>query len=151
MAKIVNWKLQVANCETTARVMREEEARLEEVYNRWKERKKLKVKILKNMKQKTFVFLLQTWRGGRESGQSCSHCGGGSPKVQSFLLWTFFLIYLILNYSYWSELLLTWNSYSQAWTRACAEGSCWCCHGQRERGLEILIWFKSALPNLIQM
>ena len=29
-----SWKLQVANCETTARVMREEEARLEEVYNR---------------------------------------------------------------------------------------------------------------------
>ena len=26
---------QVANCETTARVNREEEARLEEVYNRW--------------------------------------------------------------------------------------------------------------------
>ena len=31
--------MQVANCETTARVMREEEARLEEVYNRWKHKK----------------------------------------------------------------------------------------------------------------
>ena len=38
--------------------MREEEARLEEVYNRWKERKKLKSKIWKNMKQKTFVLKL---------------------------------------------------------------------------------------------
>jgi len=40
--------LQVANLETTARVMREEEARLEEIFNRWRKKdleSKLKLEI----------------------------------------------------------------------------------------------------------
>ena len=40
--------MQVANLETTARVMRDEEARLEQIYNRWRKKDlefKLKLEI----------------------------------------------------------------------------------------------------------
>ena len=91
----------MANCETTARVMREEEARLEEVYNRW-DIKEIKTDLKFEFETKEIcvetVFLLQAWRGGRESRQSCCNSRGGGSKVKSFLFWTFFLIFLILNF-----------------------------------------------------
>ena len=49
--------MQVANCETTARVMREEEARLEEVYNRWKHKKKHKYRHKHKHKHNRWTFL----------------------------------------------------------------------------------------------
>ena len=52
----------MANCETTARVMREEEARLEEVYNRW-DIKEIKTDLKFEFETKEIcvetVFLLQ--------------------------------------------------------------------------------------------
>lgn len=105
---IPNWNLQVANLETTARVMRDEEARLEQIYNRWRKKDlesklKLEIKISNSLRWRLcFVAGLKRRQRGltellllqkrRPTGSTVHLITFSSDAVFQFCLEIFFLI-----------------------------------------------------------
>ena len=122
---IPNWNLQVANVETTARVMRDEEARLEQIYMRWRKKDlesklKLEIKISNSLRWRLcFVAGLKRRQRGliellllqkrRPTGSTVHLITFSSDVVFQF--------WLELLFSQNIETFYGFNSDSQAWSR----------------------------------